>query len=631
MSGRPHRRRRTEVACSECRYRKLKVTDINSVREQGRCVRDVSIGGENASISSLQSLTFDVQRLRGQAADRHDLAHRIEMLEDKVSLRTGSQTHSPGSSVVKTLSEDTSVDELATHAFSETSLGHVYFGSSSNYAMFRHISNAFAESALLHLTLSSHASTTLQSCSLSEENPKSAREKLSLVKKFSVSLKDIHALPSRDDVLYLIGRFSTTIGAILPYVNCGTLLDIYEKALLERPPRFQRGFLALLNVVWAHASASLQLPGAEVFYSHCAGLLNQQALERPTFELVQTLLLKSLYEQNHQRSTLSYTTHTNCVRAALQMGFHCASVRDAHGHTPDSLHRRLWLGIVYNDRSSNTTLDGIIETLYDQNLDSGHPLNIQTIIDKRDNLHFHLEQWADSLPECISLLPSEELLKQSAVLDYRWAVRVLLCIQYHRLKLTMNFPLLMRILEPDSMKLLGNRTRETIQRSCSQILWDDWLALQEVQGLISHISTLQGFIDIYASWYTCNYTIFTTILHCLALFLIRQQNTLDSEPTPTQIRQEIEACLSTMRNISRGSIVNQKADYCIQRLLVVFDALVNQPQEDTSNPLDTLTTEFIFQHIKLPTEEFLNQCSRHEESEQAQLFLDIFSSIPLCE
>lgn len=151
--------------------------------------------------------------------------------------------------------------------------------------MFRHISNAFAESALLHLTLSSHASTTLQSCSLSEENPKSAREKLSLVKQFSVSLEDIHALPSRDDVLYLIGRFSTTIGAILPYVSCGTLLDIYEKALLERPPRFQRGFLALLNVVWAHASASLQLPGAEVFYSHCAGLLNQQALERPTFEL----------------------------------------------------------------------------------------------------------------------------------------------------------------------------------------------------------------------------------------------------------------------------------------------------------------------------------------------------------
>ena len=151
--------------------------------------------------------------------------------------------------------------------------------------MFRHISNAFAESALLHLTLSSHASTTLQSCSLSEENPKSAREKLSLVKQFSVSLEDIHALPSRDDVLYLIGRFSTTIGAILPYVNYETLLDTYEKALLERPPRFQRVFLALLNVVWAHASASLQLPEAEVFYSHCAGLLDQRTLERPSLEL----------------------------------------------------------------------------------------------------------------------------------------------------------------------------------------------------------------------------------------------------------------------------------------------------------------------------------------------------------
>ncbi|PYH30880.1 fungal specific transcription factor domain-containing protein [Aspergillus neoniger CBS 115656] len=574
MSGRPHRRRRTEVAC--------------------RCVHDVSIGGENAGISSLQSLVSDAQRLR----DKQDLARRIEMLEDKVGHGTGSQTHSPGSSVGKTVSEITSVDELATHAFSETSLGHVYFGSSSNYAMFRLISNAFAESALLHLTLSSHTSTAIQSCSITEGKT---------------------------------NRFSTTIGAILPYVNCEALLKTYEKALLERPPRFQRVFLALLNVVWAHASASLQLPEAEVFYSHCAGLLDQRTLERPTLELVQTLLLKSLYEQNHQRSTLSYTTHTNCVRASLQIGFRCASVRSADGYTLGSLHQRLWLGVLNNDITSNTILDGIIERLYDQNLDSGHPLNIQTIIDKRDNLHFHLEQWADSLPECISLLPSEESLEQSVVLDARWAVRVLLCIQCHRLELTMNFPLTMKLLEPYSIKLLGNRTRKIIQRGCSQILQDDWLAIQEVQRLISHISTLQGFIDLYASWYTCNYTIFTAILHCLALFLVRQQYPLESEPTPTQIRQEIEACLSTMRNISRGSIVNQKADYCIQRLSVVFDALVNQPQEDTSNPLDTLTTEFIFQHIKLPTEEFLNQCSRHEESEQAQLFLDIFSSIPLCE
>ncbi|GKZ22200.1 hypothetical protein AbraCBS73388_008146, partial [Aspergillus brasiliensis] len=57
----------------------------------------------------------------------------------------------------------------------------------------------------------------------------------------------------------------------------------------------------------------------------------------------------------------------------------------------------------------------------------------------------------------------------------------------------------------------------------------------------------------------------------------------------------------------------------------------NGPQKNTSNPLDTLTTDFILQHIKLPTEDFLKQCSRHEESEQARLFLDIFSSIPLCE
>ncbi|KAL7659357.1 hypothetical protein ACMYSQ_002290 [Aspergillus niger] len=537
--------------------------------------------------------------------------------------------------------------------------------------MFRHVSNAFAESALLHLTLSNQAQTAVHSRNISKQGMRPTSGRASMVKQLSISLEDIHALPSRDEALYLISRFSTTISVVLPYVDYETVLDSYEKAHLERPPRFQRGLLALLNMVWAHASASLQLPEAEVFYSHCAGLLDQRTLERPTVELVQVLLLKSIYEQNHQRSTLSYTTHTNCVRTSLQMGFHCASARDARDHTPEKLHQKIWMGVLNNDRvmgltqgrpflipysfemtfrmkqhampgdissiylsqitSSNTLLADIIETLYDQNLESGQSLDVQAIINKHELLHFRLEQWADSLPDRIALLPSEELLKLSALPDTRWAVRTLLCIQYHRLKLIMNFPLMMKFLKSDSMKPTGEHIREYIQRIRSQILQDDWFAIQELRCLISHISTLQGFMDLYASWYTCNYTIFTAILHCLALFLVRQHYPSNSEPNPPQIRQEIESCLHIMRINSRGSIVNQKADYCIQRLLVVFDALDNDPQEGTSNPLDTLTTDFVFQHIKLPTEEFLNQCSRHEESEQAQLFLDIFSSIPICE
>ncbi|EHA26719.1 hypothetical protein ASPNIDRAFT_35856 [Aspergillus niger ATCC 1015] len=271
------------------------------------------------------------------------------------------------------------------------------------------------------------------------------------------------------------------------------------------------------------------------------------------------------------------------------MGFHCASARDARDHTPEKLHQKIWMGVLNNDRisedmialtllgamfskvvtwllsgSSNTLLADIIETLYDQNLESGQSLDVQAIINKHELLHFRLEQWADSLPDRIALLPSEELLKLSALPDTRWAVRTLLCIQYHRLKLIMNFPLMMKFLESDSMKPTGEHIREYIQRIRSQILQDDWFAIQELRCLISHISTLQGFMDLYASWYTCNYT-------------------------------------------------------------------NNDPQEGTSNPLDTLATDFVFQHIKLPTEEFLNQCSRHEESEQAQLFLDIFSSIPICE
>lgn len=153
--------------------------------------------------------------------------------------------------------------------------------------MFRHVSNAFAESALLHLTLSSQAQTAIHSCNVPKQGMRPASGKASMVKQLSVSLKDIHALPSRDEALYLISRFTTTTSVILPYINYETVLDSYEKAHLDMPPRFQRGLLALLNMVWAHASASLQLPEAEVFYSHCAGLLDQRTLERPTVELGQ--------------------------------------------------------------------------------------------------------------------------------------------------------------------------------------------------------------------------------------------------------------------------------------------------------------------------------------------------------
>ncbi|OJJ74657.1 hypothetical protein ASPBRDRAFT_27670 [Aspergillus brasiliensis CBS 101740] len=257
-------------------YREL---TIASVRGQGRCVQDVSIEAGTASISSLWSQGLDVQR------NQQDSYRRFEVLGDSVHHKPEPQSRLSGlSQLGRTVNEDTSLDELATHAFSETSLGHLHFGPSSNYAMFRHISNAFAEIALVHLTLGDNAHTA-QHCSTSEASIKSASGKAPKGKHFSVSLEDIHALPSRDEVLYLISRFSTTIGEILPYIDYGNLLDTYEKALLERPPRFQRGFLALLNIVWAHASASLQLPEAELFYSHCAGLLDQRTVERPTFEL----------------------------------------------------------------------------------------------------------------------------------------------------------------------------------------------------------------------------------------------------------------------------------------------------------------------------------------------------------
>ncbi|KAF9894707.1 hypothetical protein FE257_006597 [Aspergillus nanangensis] len=686
MSGR-HRSQRTEVACAECRRRKLKCEGTRPT-----CSRCETIGQECHYHSP-----SNTQKRRGRPqSDPQDLLRRIEELESQLSLLKENQRHECGDSCKirnplqlgncygSSLSEqksqstsgriidvetETSVDELATHALTETSEGDIgYFGPSSNYSIFRLLSKLFMESALRRCQITT---TSTEDYNISHEQGMLKRVPDNSPRDSNRSTESTHALPTGEEGLYLIQRFSTTIGVILPYVNPEQLSDAYQKASRGNSPRFRRTLLILLNMVWAHASASLQRPEAETFYQRAMELSDNQTIERPSFELAQALLLMSIYEQNHQRSILSYTTHAMCVKASMQIGLHSTSVRESYGHELGRLRQRIWAGVSNNDRilgltqgrpflipvakiclnqafessgsvsslllshltASTSLLAEAIHQLYDNNLDTGQSPDMQELIRDRSQLKWRLEQWADNLTFFGGVASSHELSDQSINLDTRQAARVLLSIQYHRLGLTINFPLVSRFLQfMTNHSYVGKRTLGQIQQAGLQVMRDDWHAVQELNRLISLVSTHASFLDMYSAWYTCNYTVFTVVLHCLTLFLIHQQDpTVGLGIEPSQMRQEIDASLLIMREIRRGSVINRKAEYCIQRLLVVFDALENQPPDRSDLALDPVTAEFLLQHIKRPTLEFLTQYSLFEGSDQNQSFLDLYSKIPLCE
>lgn len=96
---------------------------------------------------------------------------------------------------------------------------------------------------------------------------------------------ELYTLPSKEEAVLLLDRFFSTINMVLPYISKPDLLEEYHKATEQRPPKFRRVLLALLNIVWAHASASLGNARQEGFYRKSVALLDSRTLERPSYEL----------------------------------------------------------------------------------------------------------------------------------------------------------------------------------------------------------------------------------------------------------------------------------------------------------------------------------------------------------
>ncbi|KAL4795354.1 hypothetical protein BDV19DRAFT_378830 [Aspergillus venezuelensis] len=674
--------RRTEVACAECRRRKLKCE------------------GTRPSCSRCQSFRLECyykpppqrsSRMARQGQDRDDLLKRIELLEEKLrgaaEQTLVSDTNGPPLAMLSSRQEDgtvsgqrTAVDDevpvdiLSTNALMEASDSEVgYFGPSSNYAMFRLVSRAFADTVMMY-TPAGGTVQSLSPCHHCAERQEASRTGASSEERVTPTPTDMFTLPSKREGTDLLERFFSTIDPVLPYIDKPALIGEYHKSINQHPPRFRRVFLALLNIVWAHASASIGTSRCEAFYRRSVALLDSRTLERPSYELVQTLLLMVEYKQNHQRSISSYTTHALCVKAAFHIGLHSRTRMAGHRSEGKDLRFRLWDGKADNGRrimgltqgrpfmiphslravntrisgeanssirdlymahlvSSHTIIDQTIETLYGGNLDLGETLKLQTLFSRWTDLSWHIGDWSDNLATIGGLVSLSELSAGSELREIRLAVRVLLSIQYYRMRLLVNFPLLSRFLlsRKEAPNELAKHSR--LVQELPRIIHDDWGAARELCGMISALSKpSETFTSTFPAWYTCNYAMLTVALHYFAILLVIKHvpEVLDIASVAL-VRQGMGEALCAMEWFGKSSLITQKAGCCIERLLNVFDTLENQPEMVQSASIDIWDTDFMLQNLEQHSNDFLATFGQDEFDQQEPSFLDLYSCIPLCE
>ncbi|KAL2816662.1 hypothetical protein BJX63DRAFT_387014 [Aspergillus granulosus] len=554
--------RRTEVACVECRRRKLKCEGTRP--SCSRC--------QTYHLECSYRPTTSAGRAAGMA--RGDLLKRIENLEESLRAVTSVQQMQASNLTLtptptgeqcedrerEMADEGVPVDELSTQALTEATDGEVgYFGPSSNYAMFRFISNLFTQTAIRFPPV--HGTTqaaNLHPCSDCERR-RHTQNHTRPTEAIKAS-RPVYYLPPLNEAMPLFDRYFSTIGVVLPYIEKETMVRVYHTAAQLEPSKRRRTPLALLNIVWAHAESSLGSPQRETFYKRAVALIDSSRdVERPGYELVQTLLLVVEYKQNHQRSISSYTAHALCVKAAFHVGLHSRAARAAARSAEErALRLRLWNGVLKNDRimnitqgrpcmvpcsrpvdyvellhqsdvsvsdiylgmmgSSHAIIDQALESLYDENIEIADKPLSQTLLAKWTKISWEIDAFCDGLSTVGGHIPGSEvsnhLATTAATIDGQaLAVRILISIHCNRLRLLANFPLLSHALSLSTEKL-GGREKEPSQRvdrlrhhRLSEILHEDWEAAREICSVISALSTYrQEFIDEFGAWYTCNYT-----------------------------------------------------------------------------------------------------------------------------
>lgn len=158
-------------------------------------------------------------------------------------------------------------------------------------------------------------------------------------------------------------------------------------------------------------------------------------------------------------------------------------------------------------RSSHSILEQAIESLYSGNLELMEPPKIQALISQWMDLSWRIEEWSDNLTSVGGLVTGSELPACPGTTDGRMAARVLLTIQYYRMRMLANFPPISQFLLSAREAIHEPQALDRLRQRLPFIVQDDWHAVRELRRVISVLSNTRAtFTSTFAAWYTCNYT-----------------------------------------------------------------------------------------------------------------------------
>lgn len=88
------------------------------------------------------------------------------------------------------------------------------------------------------------------------------------------------SLPAEDELIRLLERFFTTIGAVIPCIDEAALLEYWTGFSKDKTRLIPRTAYALVNIIMAHASATMLDGNPILYYRRSLDLLDMQTVQR---------------------------------------------------------------------------------------------------------------------------------------------------------------------------------------------------------------------------------------------------------------------------------------------------------------------------------------------------------------
>lgn len=144
-------------------------------------------------------------------------------------------------------------------------------GSSSNHALFRNVSQSFSQLARRS------RSNALNQAGDGVEH--SEPEKAVFEHPRLVSSPHTLFLPAEDELINLLKRFFISVGAVIPCIDEVTFLQYWQELFKDKTRAMPRTVHILVNIMMAHASATLPHGNPMLFYRRCSDLLDMQIVQ----------------------------------------------------------------------------------------------------------------------------------------------------------------------------------------------------------------------------------------------------------------------------------------------------------------------------------------------------------------